>query len=293
MVEALSVAVNKAIADIQSNTYTGPLKAKVADLKTQFAALRDFAYDPLNHPLGSSVTTIKSILGSPPAGATADPSKVLSDLIGAPMPAGKGSLPSEFAWWNGDLKTPYKPGKTTFARAAAESFWEYDQCFTTTNRMATTVAATRSRTQGAKAMSVSGFAGGKKSSGKIVDEVGYNKVLLKKYVDQIKHQLDGGFVIVAGTASGGPIPTNWQTQPNHYLLVFAYEGDTFVFWDSDSQATKTSLGRAFGKLFYAKDRLSTARDDADLETSGSNHVHSGPGEVRHRYQVTTLQGFPH
>ena len=100
--------------------------------------------------------------------------------------------------------------------------WEYDQCFNATNRMAEAVGKHQTQTGGRKAMSVSGFATSRKSSGSIVDEVIYNTAALKTHVTALKDQLDNGFVIVAGTASGGSLPENWSTNPNHYLLIFAW-----------------------------------------------------------------------
>jgi hypothetical protein len=292
LIEALDVLLKAALDQLSAPTYTGTIKLQVDTLRRLFTTVRNHANDPLSNPLGSdTVPSINRILNSAGTVPATDPVSKLKKLV-AGMPPGPGVAP-DASWWGGGLTAPFVPVDPDFARAAKTTNWEYDKCFTSTNRLAQVVGKSRSQTGTKKAMSVSGFATSKKSSGSNTDAVSYNAAALKTHVATLKDQLDHGFVVVAGTASGGSLPANWETNPNHYILIFAYEGDTFAFWDSDSSVTTTALGKAFGKLYYANDRLGTAKDDSDLETSGSDHVaHVDPGDHRHRYQITTLQGFP-
>jgi peptidoglycan hydrolase-like protein with peptidoglycan-binding domain len=71
----------------------------------------------------------------------------------------------------------------------------------------------------------------------------------------------------------------------HSLLIFARDGDTFLFSDSDASVSKTPK-QGFGVLHFADDRLSTADGAADLPvTLCGNHTRGDK-----RYQVMSL--FP-
>lgn len=87
-----------------------------------------------------------------------------------------------------------------------------------------------------------------------------------------------------------------QPFPEHYILIFAADNDTLLFWDPDTYSTNITefgerLGVNIGLLYYdhsdpAKPTLSTGVDFADLSTlnGGEHKAHFR----RHRYQVADL-----
>jgi hypothetical protein len=124
---------------------------------------------------------------------------------------------------------------------------------------------------------------------------------LAAVVEKMKRALDAGFLLLCGVLSGTrhdmtPKPTAAKPlpQPEHYVLVFAYDNNVFAFWDSDSAVTDigfTGWGPGFGFLVATNTSLSTAMDPNDLVDvdSGGNH---NQFKKRHRYQVYSVQTLP-
>lgn len=69
----------------------------------------------------------------------------------------------------------------------------------------------------------------------------------------------------------------------HSIMIIGYDGNEFVFWDPDS-ASSNRRGSGFGSLFFSNDRLSTAKDNADIVVNnGGDHP-----DGNHRYQIINL-----
>jgi hypothetical protein len=102
--------------------------------------------------------------------------------------------------------------------------------------------------------------------------------------------------LVAGCLSGFKWDFDEHPFPEHYILIFAVQDDTMLFWDPDATSTHITefgerLGINIGLLYYdhsdpAKPTFSTGVDFTDLSTlSGGDHL---AHRRRHRYQIATL-----
>jgi len=126
-------------------------------------------------------------------------------------------------------------------------------------------------------------------------------------VGQIKQALDNGKTVHArvlsglgygiGTTATGKTALDARAKriqigpppEEHSVLIIGFDGDTFVFHDSDAAVSKTPEA-GFGELFFdsSDNRLSTAKDPADLLVLFNTHDH-----VRgdHRYQVIRVESI--
>jgi hypothetical protein len=86
------------------------------------------------------------------------------------------------------------------------------------------------------------------------------------------------------------VPTPLSTPPpeEHSLLIFGYDGSTFVFHDPDAVVSHTPEN-GFGKLHYdfTDDRLSTAENPGDMPVNADGKHRRGDK----RYQIITLSVF--
>lgn len=123
----------------------------------------------------------------------------------------------------------------------------------------------------------------------------YNAAQLDAAVQSARAVLATGY-LVAGCLSGMVWDFNDHPFPEHYILLFAADGDVMLFWDPDAGSTNIAefgnrLGSNIGLLFYdhsdpAKPTLSTGVDFSDLSSlSGGDHA---AHRRRHRYQIATL-----
>ncbi|WP_437625314.1 hypothetical protein [Sorangium sp. So ce1151] len=117
---------------------------------------------------------------------------------------------------------------------------------------------------------------------------------VQSVVDKMKATLDAHGVIICGLLSGTEHDTTNFPVPEHYVLVFGYDDNAFVFWDSDSPASNIAAlgwGTGFGVLFWDGTRLSTAFDEKDFAAIGEWGDHTNFTQ-RHRYQVYSVQTYP-
>jgi hypothetical protein len=149
--------------------------------------------------------------------------------------------------------------------------------------------------------------------------VKYKQQPLDLAVSTLKNAIDAGFLVRAGVLSGicddkpdmscvGRIKKKnpkalgsvWKLCPEHYILIFARDENTFLFYDS-SHASILERGEfTFGLMFYdsADVRLSTARSSSNLDVDSSGDHRPDPGfrdpapppfaPLQHRFQVLNL-----
>lgn len=129
-------------------------------------------------------------------------------------------------------------------------------------------------------------------------------VRLPDIVAKMKAIVDNDGYVHCGLLSGAKHEMSKFPQPEHHVLVFAYDTvsglDAFLFWDPDaarSNIKATSWGPGFGLLFATARRLSTAFDDADfdqivLDAKSPLHGDHRNETRRHFYQVYYLQSLP-
>jgi hypothetical protein len=127
---------------------------------------------------------------------------------------------------------------------------------------------------------------------------------LPDIVARMKAVVDNDGYVHCGLLSGAKHEMSKFPQPEHHVLVFAYDTvgglDAFLFWDPDaarSNIQSTSWGPGFGVLFATPRRLSTAFDDADfdqvvLDAKSPLHGDHRNDTRRHFYQVYYLQSLP-
>lgn len=128
----------------------------------------------------------------------------------------------------------------------------------------------------------------------------YDAQILKSSIMDIKNNIDSGHLLIAGVLSGATL-TKGHPPIEHWILIFGYENDTFLFWDPD-QGDTNLYGDNIGELYYdSKGNIfSTGVDmddlkDLDFKNSNSNsntrgiNFHANPNrKEQHRYQVQTL-----
>jgi peptidoglycan hydrolase-like protein with peptidoglycan-binding domain len=117
----------------------------------------------------------------------------------------------------------------------------------------------------------------------------------------IQQALDNGYQVHARVMSGVgygstgvlnpksvPAPLSTPPPEEHSLLIFGYDGSTFVFHDPDAGVSHTPEG-GFGKLHYdfTDDRLSTAENPGDMPVNADGKHRRGDK----RYQIITLSVF--
>jgi hypothetical protein len=141
-----------------------------------------------------------------------------------------------------------------------------------------------------------------------LDYIDYqNLTALNKLIENIKKALDAGLLVRCGVLSGlQQVPERWETKnagtstefkfynPDHFILIFGYDENRFIFWDSDSTVSdiqKTGMGKGFGVLSFTGKTFSTGIDDADLANIDGNGDHKSLLK-RHRYQVLSVQTLP-
>ena len=115
-------------------------------------------------------------------------------------------------------------------------------------------------------------------------------------VEKMRRALDDGWVIHARVISGIEGAGASGAEPEHSLIIFGYESDTFEFFDPDVAGSNTA-GSGFDKLYFDRkaNRLSTARTEADFGAyaeegpAGSGHRHGWHAHGVHRYQVSSIE----
>jgi hypothetical protein len=121
---------------------------------------------------------------------------------------------------------------------------------------------------------------------------------------KMAHAVDNGCSVAVSVMSGiaddnidvtCPLSPRWQKCWEHWLMVIGRVGDAFVFWDSSqaSSMVRTSTNGttyAFGLLFYdaAHDRLTTARNDADLNVDKDGFHARSTRPLQKRFQVNNI-----
>jgi hypothetical protein len=123
-------------------------------------------------------------------------------------------------------------------------------------------------------------------------------------IARMKAAIDAGGYVHCGVLSGARHENSVFPQPEHHVLVFAYDRidgqDAFLFWDPDASHSNidgTGWGDGFGVLLGTTGRLSTAIDAADLSKVDRDKDSPNFGDHldqvrRHCYQVYYLQTLP-
>jgi hypothetical protein len=125
----------------------------------------------------------------------------------------------------------------------------------------------------------------------------YNPAQLNTVMTSVRSTLGVGYLI-AGCLSGEKFEADEHPFPEHFIMLFAADNDSVLFWDPAASATHIyefgdRLGSAIGILYNdhadpAKPKFTTGEDFADLSTldgrSGDHLKHP----TRHRYQIATL-----
>jgi hypothetical protein len=127
----------------------------------------------------------------------------------------------------------------------------------------------------------------------------YRQQILDHAVSTLKTVIDAGFLVRAGVLSGicddkpdmgcvatirktnpGALSEVWKLCPEHYILIFARDENTFLFYDSSHASVLLRGEFTFGLLFYdsSDGRLSTAKGSSNLEV-GSSGFHTNLGFV--------------
>lgn len=128
--------------------------------------------------------------------------------------------------------------------------------------------------------------------------------VLSAAANRMRAALDAGAFVHCGVLSGALHDHSTFPQPEHHILVFAYDTldgqGAFLFWDPDaahSNIAATGWGDGFGVLFSRDGGLCTGVDDTDLadieRTKGVKNEGDHLRDTRrHSYQVYTLQTLP-
>jgi hypothetical protein len=220
------------------------------------------------------------------------------------------------AWsWNTTQKWLAAPGLVPFSfdklslpRALALYMNATVQCAPVAGATAKKLLSTRA----VAASEVAAFSGATLSSVQDSDKnkpdlvLQFSATQLGSVIPKVRHVLQGdpggplksGY-LVAGVLSG--YTWDWKypefhPKIEHYILLFAAEGDQFLFWDpavgdTNIAGLERQLGLAIGILYYdhadpAKSRLSTGIDSGDLSNLVGGDHRAFPH--RHRYQIQTL-----
>ncbi len=216
----------------------------------------------------------------------------------------------------------------TFNKILAADHLEANACFKVAESMGRKRTTNRniSRPPPGARVSASAIAGatvkdapGGAGSGVVVQQqtiIYSSPKVLAETVSRIRAAIDAGAVAQCGVLSGARLDKSVFAQPEHYILLFAYDSiegrDAFLFWDPDANVTRlrsTVWGRGFGCVFSTRTRFSTAIDEADLAaidrnknslTFGDHLADAGevPGSTtherfrRHCYQIYFVQTIP-
>lgn len=126
----------------------------------------------------------------------------------------------------------------------------------------------------------------------------YQSAPLQTALTKAAALLTAGGYLVAGCLSGKEYEKDQHPFPEHYILLFAAQGNRYLYWDPDTTSTdiddlRTKLGPAIGILVHdttdaARPTFTTGFDFTDLSTinGAGNHIDH---PSRHRYQVATLE----
>ncbi|KAH0559352.1 hypothetical protein GP486_004134 [Trichoglossum hirsutum] len=90
----------------------------------------------------------------------------------------------------------------------------------------------------------------------------------------------------AGANNTNPSLAQSNPEPEHYILIFGYQDNRFLFWDSDntrSNIDDTTLGwgESFGVLFFRGGHPTTAFSDVDLTSLSTDAGHEGDHDMVH------------
>lgn len=134
----------------------------------------------------------------------------------------------------------------------------------------------------------------------------YDRKALETAVKQIKLALDQGCTVAVGVMSGICADKTekkcsekvgddaWRQCPEHWLLILAYQADTFLFWDSSGESALPTREHTFGVLEYDRDtpRLSTARSAAGpdrMMVNGAGYHVRGYARMPGLYHQSAVQ----
>jgi hypothetical protein len=202
----------------------------------------------------------------------------------------------------------WSPGIASLPKAQAAFAIEKDRCWQVLRAFAKMLLKKR----GVGSLPVAAQIVAPQLAGAVVQDVDTRRQVLRygsqpqlsAAVVKMKAVVDAGGYVHCGLLSGARHDTTVFPQPEHQILVFAYDAigsqDVFLFWDPDasrSSIASASWGEGFGVLFSRPGRLSTAIDDADLagidvdkdSLSWGDHTRE---PTRHCYQVYFLQSLP-
>jgi hypothetical protein len=127
--------------------------------------------------------------------------------------------------------------------------------------------------------------------------VTYNPSTFADQVAKIGDAISRGYVYVVGATSGLAHDLKKWPDPEHYLLLFAYDGGTnFAFWDPDAQrsdiASRPVDGQGFGIAKLLDTHFSTAWTSADFDEIDPRTGDHKWEPTRHRYQLYQAQPLP-
>ena len=209
---------------------------------------------------------------------------------------------------------PNSASEPTLGKAQAASALEHDKCFQVLRTQASWLLKQRGIVSLPASATISnGAVGGAfvhptvAGAGSDVPQqtIRYSApAALATTITRMKAAIDEHGYVHCGVMSGARHENSAFPQPEHHVLVFAYDRiddqDAFVFWDPDggrSNIASTAWGDGFGVLFGNTTRLSTATSDGDLLQI--NRVKEDPrfgdhvAETRrHCYQVYNVQTLP-
>jgi hypothetical protein len=125
----------------------------------------------------------------------------------------------------------------------------------------------------------------------------YSAAQLQTAMTAASAVLNAGGYLVAGVLSGREWEEKDHPFPEHYILLFAMEGNHLLYWDPDTSSANITelgnrLGYALGIITYdttdpALPTLTTGFDFNDLFTIDGGGYHRA-FRNRHRYQIAVL-----
>jgi hypothetical protein len=211
-------------------------------------------------------------------------------------------------WLNKPTIGPHTFDKVSLPRQAAVWVNSLVMCGDTAEKTAGKLLNTRVNTQGFDPASLPAFAKTTLSGLTQTDSrstehnlmLAYQSAPLQAAMDKATALLTAGGYLVAGCLSGKEYQKGQHPFPEHYILLFAAQGNRYLYWDPDTTTTdiddlRTKLRPAIGILVHdtsdpAHPTFTTGFDFADLSTINGDYHTAHP--KRHRYQVATLEKKP-
>ena len=256
-----------------------------SDLRSDFNDYKDSFTDP-----DAAARVLKTIKRKKLEAAFPETFKVFSPDPGA-TPQWAAGLWNGL-WATGGISAAPMISRPTAAKVLAARNREVSACHDTAFSIARKflLAKKSSAKPSKKAYSAGQMAGAALRTSGDRQTVIYNPTAFGAEIGKLRASMLDGYIYVVGALSGLNHTNVGMAFPNpeHWLVVFAQEGDTFVFWDSDLGTADISdlptWGPGFGLLFARNNHFSTAVDSPDFDDldSDGNHLNN---TARHRYQV--------